>query len=101
MAGWVLFLTNSMESAIEVLLSAETAGLELHDLFLHDLGEDQIRRAPEKTARLLHHLLKSTNGQFYQALTIEDAYARFKAAGVDAEILRLIAEEATRFGIDL
>jgi hypothetical protein len=101
MASWPLFLTESMVSAIDLLLQTETAGLELHNLFLHDLGEGQIKRAPEMVAQLLHHLLKSTNGQFYNALEIQNAYAQFKSADIDPKTLRQIAEEAMRLGITL
>jgi Domain of unknown function (DUF4020) len=99
MASWPLFLTDSTESAINLLLQTETAGLELHNLFLHDLGEEQVKRAPEKIAQLIHHLLKSTEGQFYNALEIQNLYAHFKSANVDPEIIRQIAEQAMRLGM--
>jgi hypothetical protein len=75
-------------------------GLSLHDLFLHDIGKKQIEIAPEMSARLLHHLLKSTDGEFYRALEIEGLHAHLKSAGVAAD-LRKIEQEATRLGINL
>jgi hypothetical protein len=100
-ANWLLFLNDSMEGEIELFLAVETAGLALHDLFLHDLGDKQIAKAPEKIARLLHHLLKSTDDQFHQALKIQEIYSQLTDAGVDAKVLLLIAEEATRLRIDV
>ncbi|HTZ12669.1 MAG TPA: hypothetical protein VMC78_03440, partial [Mycobacterium sp.] len=76
-------------------------GLGLHDLFLHDLGDKQIAKAPETIARLLHHLLKSTVDQFHQALKIQEIYVQLVDAGVDAEVLHRIAEEATRLRVDV
>ena len=77
-----LFLDDSMKGAIELLLTVETAGPGLHDLFLHDLGDEQIAEAPEPIARLLHHLLGSTDAQFHQALKIRETYAQLTDAGV-------------------
>lgn len=100
-ANWLLFLDDSMKGAIELLLTVETVGLGLHDLFLHDLGDKQIAKAPETIARLIHHLLKSTDDQFHQALKIQEIYAQLVDAGVDAEVLHRIAEEATRLRVDV
>lgn len=100
-ANWLLFLDDSMKGAIELLLTVETVGLGLHDLFLHDLGDKQIAKAPETIARLLHHLLKSTDDQFHQALKIQEIYAQLVDARVDAEVLHRIAEEATRLRFDV
>ncbi|WP_166429206.1 DUF4020 domain-containing protein [Mycolicibacterium obuense] len=101
MASWPLFLTESIVSGIDLMLGTENAGLQLHNLFLHDLGEEQIAQAPEKVAQLLLHMLRKTDGQFYRADSVERAHAQLNSAGVNADILRQIEEEATRLGFTI
>lgn len=101
MAGWILFLGDSMASAIELLLQMDTVGLEMHDLFFHDLSEAQIAREPQKIAQLVHHLLKSTTGQFFGAHEIRRAYEQFKSRGVSTATLAAIAESAMHLGIPI
>jgi Domain of unknown function (DUF4020) len=101
MANWVLFLGDSMSDAIDLLLQTETEGLKLHDLFLHDLGQEQIDRAPDKIAQLVQHLLKSTTGQFFGGHEIMRTYDQLTSAGVSVETLRQIAETALGLGISL
>lgn len=100
-AGWIPFLTDSMGAAIDLLLQVDTAGFSAHDLFLHDLKDDQIERAPEKIAQLVHHLLKSTSSEFFGGHRIEEIYKALVAADVSETVLHQIAEEALRFGIAL
>jgi hypothetical protein len=102
MASWPLFLQESMADAVELIVQTDSAGLELHNLFLHDLGPQQIERAPGELARLLHHLLMSTAvGTFHGQHGIEEAHAQFKSAGVDRDILRQIEEDALTLGFTL
>ncbi|WNG82391.1 DUF4020 domain-containing protein [Mycobacterium sp. ITM-2016-00316] len=101
MASWPLFLCESMTTAIDLMLSAENAGLELHNLFLHDLGQRQVSQAPESSARLLHHLLKRSEGQIHYAHSVIELHALFREAGVTADLLHQIEEEATRLGFTI
>jgi hypothetical protein len=102
MANWVLFLTDSMPAAIDLVTETETAGLSLHGLFFHDLGEAQISRAPEGVAQLVRNLLMQTMAdQFFGLHEIKRSYEQFKSEGVSEDILHQIAEEAMRLGIAL
>ncbi|OBJ53404.1 hypothetical protein A9W95_18250 [Mycobacterium sp. 1423905.2] len=101
MAGWIPFLTDSMPAAIDMVLQVDTAGFSLHDLFFRDLSDDRIARAPEKVAELVHHLLKSTDGQFFGGHEIQRVYEVFKSASVSSHILHKVAEEAIRLGFTL
>lgn len=83
------------------MLRTENVGLDLHNLFLHDLGEKQITRAPERVGQLLQHMLRRTEGPFHYPHAVEEAYAKLRSAGVNADILRQIEEEATRLGITI
>jgi hypothetical protein len=101
MARWVLFLTDSMTDAIDLLLRVESAGFELHNPFFHDLHDAQIERAPEKVAQLVEHVMKATPAPFHNASDLMKAYAKFKDCGVSGDTLHEIAEAAMHLGIEL
>lgn len=98
-AVWVLYLSDSMGAAIDLLLHVPSAGLDMHNLFLYELRDERIECEPESLARLVGCLLKATTGQFYDSLDVHRVYRRFKDCGVSADDLRKIAEAALALGI--
>ncbi|MCH9733549.1 MAG: DUF4020 domain-containing protein [Actinomycetia bacterium] len=101
MAVWVLYLSGSMGAAIDLLLQVPSAGLDMHNSFLHELQDERIECEPESLARLVGSLLNATTGDFYGALDVQRVHGRFKDCGVSADDLRRIAEAALALGISV
>jgi hypothetical protein len=64
MANWVPYLSDSLPEGV-ALATAAPASLTPHGDLLRSLDETRLRRAPEEFARLLAHLLRSTDQPFW------------------------------------
>ncbi|CAM3657974.1 DUF4020 domain-containing protein [Mycobacterium frederiksbergense] len=100
-AVWVLYLSDSMSTAIDLLLQVPSAGLDMHNRFLHELRDERIEREPEGLARLVASLLGATTGQFYGGREVQRIYRRFKDCGISPDALRKIAEAALALGFSV
>lgn len=100
-AVWVLFLSESMGAAIDLLLRVPSAGLDMHNPFLHELRDELMECEPESLARLVGSLLGATTGQFYGALDVQRVYRKLKDCGVSPGALREIAEAALALGFQV
>lgn len=97
-AVWVLYLSDSMGTAIDLLLQVPSAGLGTHTLFLHELRDERIECAPESLARLVESLLNATTGQFYGSRDVQRVYRKFRDCGVSPDALHGIAEASLALG---
>jgi hypothetical protein len=105
MARWAVFFTDSMESAIDLALEVPTAGFGRRSLILRDLTNDRIDRAPDKLAKLIGHMLRSTEPEDGQpvlyASDLQRIYRRFFEQSVPNDVLRDIATHSMRLGVEL
>jgi hypothetical protein len=96
LAAWAVRLTDSVEAGVSLALSHE-AGLGAHARLLHDLSDERLERAPESFARLVTHLLHSTQPPFWGCSDL-DRIARQLRNGRPPLDVSGIAEEAMRLG---
>jgi hypothetical protein len=100
-AHWTLFLTDSMPTAIDLVLRTESAGVGWHSLFFHDLQDKQIQQAPEKVAQLIEHILRPTVPPFHYAMDLRKPYELLQRNGVSELTLEKIREASLGLGIEL
>jgi hypothetical protein len=100
-AHWTLFLTDSMPTAIDLVLRTESAGVGWHSLFFHDLQDKQIQQAPEKVAQLIEHILRPTVPPFHYAMDLRKQYELLQRNGVSELTLEKIREASLGLGIEL
>jgi hypothetical protein len=60
LAGWAIFLTSSIGDGVDLAVQVPAA-LEEHGLMIHELKSGRVSSNPRQFARLLAHLLESTN----------------------------------------
>ena len=105
MARWAVFFTDSIESAVDLALKVPTAGFGRRPLVLRDLTNDRIGRAPVKIAEMMDHILRSTEPEDGQpvlyASDLQRIYRRLSEQNVPNDLLRDIATQAMRLGVDL
>jgi hypothetical protein len=105
MARWAVFFTDSIESAVDLALRVSTAGFGKRPLILRDLTNDRIDRAPVKLAEMMSHMLRSTEPedgqQVLYASDLRRIYGRLSERNVPNDVLRAIAAQGMRLGVDL
>jgi hypothetical protein len=105
MARWAVIFTDSIESAIDLVLAVPTAGFGRRPLIMRDLTNDRIDKAPAKLAQMVSHILGSTESgggqQVLYASDLRRVYGRFSERNVPDDVLRAIATDAMRLGVEL
>lgn len=101
LANWILFLTDSMSEAIDLIVEAPAAAVDIHDLFFHDLSAIHVERDPERVARLVLQRLDATPAPFQGWIDLKERVDELRTAGAGTEVLTSIAEAALRLGISL
>ena len=96
MAVWVVYLTESVEDGTR-LATARPAGITQHSRLLHELTSQRIAQAPASIARLLGHLLQSTQRPFYDCYEIQRIVKALSSDPASADTTA-IREQAVRLG---
>ena len=96
MAGWVVYLGDSVAEGVSLATSHPGSLTEQSDL-LHDLSRERVARAPAAMARLLAHLLRNTQAPFHGGyfLKVIVGVLREQPATVNVDE---IVEQALRLG---
>jgi hypothetical protein len=97
MAAWVTYLTESSSIGEGVALTtARPAGLREHGGILHDLG-DRIHHSPADFAKLIAHLLRSTQSPFWECHDLANIVPQIRDIA-NPDDTSTIVEEAIRLG---
>jgi hypothetical protein len=96
MAPWVIFLTESIDEAVE-LATKRLAGLSEHDRLLYKLDSNLLKKSPTSIAKLVAHLLTGTEKPFYGCYHLSKIVDAIRGEAQEEDIA-IIAEQAHRLG---
>ena len=96
MAGWIPPLTDSFESGVQLVISRRSR-LREHDDILRHL-ERHVDASPDACARMIGHLMCSTQQPWWGGYLMRDLMPRLRA-GSDPTHIRVIVEQAIRLGL--
>ncbi len=95
MATWTIYLTGFLQEATD-LATAHPAAITPHSRLLHELTDERIHQEPSAIARLLAHLLRSTNSPFYFCHEIQRILRAMD--GAQPSEIAALREQALRLG---
>jgi hypothetical protein len=96
MAPWAIYLTQSITQGV-TLATTHPAGLGEHANTLDDITDERIRRAPTEFAKLIAHLLRTTEPPFWGCRHLPRILSELRHHTTPTDIDAIIAE-AIRLG---
>jgi hypothetical protein len=98
LALWVVYLTESVEEAVELALQYESAVAE-HSQFLWLLDGEKLDKAPVAYARLIAHCLDGTSPPFWTSYHLQPIVERLRTLQVPEAEIEAIKEAAIRLQV--
>ncbi len=96
MAGWIPFLADSFESGVQLVTTRPGHFRERDDVLRH--LERHIDDSPDACARMIGHLMRSTEQPWWGGYQLHRLMPRLRAGSGPAHI-RVIVEQAIRLGL--
>lgn len=97
MARWVVYLSQSVEEGVQLVLRYPAA-FDQHARLLHELSEQHIQHNPLAFTQLVSHLLADTQLPFY-SVELPTVLSCLRSHGVEEQSLISIKEQALRLGV--
>lgn len=97
LAPWAIYLTQSITQGV-ALATTRPAGLGERENTLHDITDERIRRAPSEFAKLIVHLLRTTEPPFWGCRHLPRILSELRRHTTPAADIDVIIAEAIRLG---